>query len=78
MGIINLRQDDPAFSYGFKYQPGSIVSKVNVTHIEGNYKEDYIRSLIRLIDFVFTNLVNESEQSPGSQMEANKTEEISL
>lgn len=78
--IISLRQDQQSLSYSYLYQEGSLDSTVSLKYIEASYKEDYIRSLLKLVEFVIENLMNSEDTETGqnSQEKAKVEEEVSL
>lgn len=66
--IISVKQQDEAVSYGFVYEEGTISSLVVIKSIESTYKEQYIRSLLRLVEYVLALVLRDSakEQAPGA------------
>jgi hypothetical protein len=75
--IISLKEEERSFSYGYRFQEGSLDSEVAMKHIETSYKEQYIRSLLRLVEFLMDNLLNSQESDSAAQAEK-KEEEVSL
>ena len=65
--IIAIRQEEQALGYSFKYREGSIESALCIKYIESTYKEEYIRSLLRLVEFVLDRLLKEDVQKDVSQ-----------
>lgn len=76
--IISLRQDDRSLSYSYVYQEGSLDSTIRLKYIESYYKEEYIRSLLRLIEFVIENLLNSEQDDTQQSPTKEKEEEVSL
>jgi hypothetical protein len=70
--IITIRQEEQALTYNFRYQEGSIDSQINIKYIESVYKEDYIRSLLRLMEFIFDNLWKQEPSTETAEDAKNK------
>lgn len=74
--IISLKDQDRSLSYNYQFREGSIDSVVDVKHIESSYKEEYTRSILRLIEFLMDNLLNnELEQNDSKN---NSEEELTV
>lgn len=76
--IISLREEDKSLSYSYNFQEGSLDSEVKIKYVEACYKEQYIRSLLRLVEFLIENLSNPETIATQEDKDAKKVEEVSL
>jgi len=76
--IICVKQQEEAVSYGFVYEEGSISSLVVIKSIESTYKEQYIRSLLRLVEYVLGLVLRDSAKDTGPGASPETANEISF
>jgi hypothetical protein len=76
--IISLREEDQSLKYQFVFREASLDSDVVLKYIETVYKEEYIRSLLKLVEFLMENLLNNEADESKANSEEKKEEEVSL
>ena len=74
--IIKVQHEQDGFTYSYIYEEGSINSTVFMKSIESTYKEIYIRSLIRLVEYLLGLVLNDptSKESVENMQEEGKAE----
>jgi hypothetical protein len=67
--LMSVHEEAEAIAYRFTYQQGSLESEVTIKDIEWSYKEEYIRSLLYLVDFLLANMAKSLEMEPKPALE---------
>jgi hypothetical protein len=76
--IISLREEEKSCSYSYNFHEGSLLSEVTIKQIESSYKEQYIRSLLSLVEYLIENLINNEQTESEIQEDSKKQEDVSL